>query len=420
MTSALGFYKKPKLLHSPSFDDDEDGLFANDEDDEYLQEVPYTSSSSIDRGSIGSIPWNDDATRLNQLEWEKVENMLAGIENLPADEDLRKEILDWQKKFPKLVGRKGSPYRVKSLRSDTLESLPSLNLSSSDEAEMDDDITLSRDKVNKHEDAIAVPHSHFRQPYRKSSDESNEINSLLQNFTLTTVPLKLNERENMQNPGNKRKCATSSSSSYTPPTPTNVPIVQPSSQHRLRMPPILNVLESTRKFRNLGRHQVNPSFVQLTHVQQAKSAVISQEQNSRSRINTGHRSAWHVPLAANRFFHNRNSIVLPSISSRQQQQQVIQYNSQPTTISNSSDVNTTPSSTREHFIRTNANTFKSNPITTRRDRFSDPSTAASSTQTTNNTSNSGRSISAAVSYHPRSTFNVFYLPYSASKFHAFK
>ncbi|XP_061399854.1 uncharacterized protein LOC133335560 [Musca vetustissima] len=432
MTSTLGFYKKPKVLHSPSFDDDdddEDGLFANEEDDEYLQEVPYTSSSSIDRGSIGSIPWNDDAIRLNQIEWEKVENMLAGIEDLPTDDDLRKEILDWQKKFPKLMGRKTSPYRIKALSSDTLESLPSLNISSSDEDEMDDDITPTREKVIQHEEPTVA--AAFRQTYRKTSDESNDLNSLLKNFTLTTVPLKLNERETMHNPGNKRKCATSStSSSYSPPTPTNVPIVQPttSSQHRLRMPPILNVLESTRKFRNLGRHQVNPSFVQLTHVQQAKSAVVTQDQNARSRFNTGHRSAWHVPLAANRFFNNRNSIVLPSLSSsRQQQQQIIhQYNSQPTTISNSSDLNTTtPSSTREHFLRTNnANIYKSSQILAsinKRDKFGGPTTTAS-TQTTNNTStNSGRSISAAIpTYHPRSTFNVFYLPYSASKFHAFK
>ncbi|XP_058981506.1 uncharacterized protein LOC131803808 [Musca domestica] len=424
MTSALEFYKKPKVLHSPSFDDDEDdGLFANDEDDEYLQEVPYTSSSSIDRGSIGSIPWNDDAIRLNQLEWEKVENMLAGTEDLPADEDLRKEILDWQKKFPKLMGRKASAYRIKALSSDTLESLPSLNISSSDEGEMDDDITLTRGRQIKHEDSTGV--QAFRPAFRKTSDESNEINSLLKNFTLTTVPLKLNKRENTQNSGNKRKCATSSSSSFSPQTPTNVPIAQPktsSHQQRLRMPPILNVLESTRKFRNLGRHQVNPSFVQLTHVQQAKSAVITQDQNGRSRFNAGHRSAWHVPLAANRFFNNRNSIILPSISSRQQIIQ--QYNSQPVTISNSSDVNTTtPSSTREHFRRTHANMYKTYQSTTiKRDKFNDPSTTASSTQTTNNnTSNSGRSISAAVpTYHPRSTFNVFYLPYSASKFHAFK
>lgn len=426
MTSNLGFYIKPKVLHSPTFEEDDDNLFDNDEDDQdgYLQEVPYTSSSSIDRSSIGSIPWSDEAIKLNQAEWERVEKMLSGQENnnLPTeDEDLRKEIVDWRKKFPQLVGR-NLICNMKTLSSDTLE-LESLNLSS-DEGDLyvDDNHTLTRDsKQNKEEDLSVTP----TPTIRKSSEEDNaNLCDMLQNFTLTSVPLKLNERDKTQKPFNIRKCASSSSSySHSPPTPVNVPISQASTAtQRLRMPPILNVLESTRKFRSLGRHQANPSFVQLTQVQQAKSAVVTQGQKSRSIYHAGHRSAWHVPLAANRFFNNRNSIILPAISSRQHTMH--QYNSQPTTISSSSSGlnNITPLSARGHFIRTNADSFKpSSKITTAKRDMMNGSMFSTTASSQTNTSNSLRSISAAVHYQPqRSTFNALYLPYSASKFHVFK
>ncbi|XP_075150155.1 uncharacterized protein LOC142224266 [Haematobia irritans] len=417
MTSSLGFYIKPTALTSPSFD--EDDLFGDDEDEQDFEDgeythVPYTSSS-VDRSSIGSIPWADDSIKQNQIEWEKVEQMLAGRE-VSTDPELSKEILDWQKKFPQLISRKVTTKDMKNVSSETLE-LESLNLSS-DEGDLDgdDNLTLTRDRlINEEETFSKTPIS----PVRKPSGKSNT--NLLQNFTLTSVPLKLSERDQMQKSSNKRKCA-SSSSSYslqTPPAPVNVPIIQPSMQQRLRMPPILNVLESSRKFRSLGR----PSFVQLTQVQppQAKSAILSQDQKTRSRFLTGHRSAWHVPLTANRFFNNRNSIVLPAIPSRQQAM-VHQYNSQPTTISSSSEANITRM--RQHpegnISRPNMNSFKPHHRTAmkRGDIISGFSTA--STQTNNTSNSSGRSISAAVQYQPRTMLNALYLPYSASKFNAFK
>ncbi|XP_013103504.2 uncharacterized protein LOC106084393 [Stomoxys calcitrans] len=418
MSSSLGFYIKPKVLHSPTFE--EDDLFDDDEDDQdfengdFLQDVPYTSSS-IDRSSIGSIPWADDSIKQNQIEWERVEKMLAGLESLPNEPELNKEILDWQKKFPKLMTNKATPRKIKTISSERLE-LDSLNLSS-DEADLEteENLTLTRERTSKIvEDVLVTP----TPPIRKSSEEdSNNLSNLLQNFTLTSVPLKLSERDKTQKNTNKRKSASSSStySLQSPPAPVNVPIVQPSTQQRLRMPPILNVIESTRKFRSFGR----PSFVQLTQVQpQAKSAIVSHDQKSRSRFLNGHRSAWHVPLAANRFFNNRNSIILPAISPRQQVMH--HYNLQPTSISSSSEA-TPLSSARQQFTRPNNNSFKSHQrMPVKRGDMHLHGLSTTSTQTNNTSNSSGRSISAAVQYHPRTTFNALYLPYSAFKFNAFK
>ncbi|XP_065372376.1 uncharacterized protein LOC135964188 [Calliphora vicina] len=419
MTSSLGFYLKPKVLESNSFEDDD--LFGNEEDDEdfdnqgYLQDVPYTSSS-VDRSSIGSIPWADDAIKINKMEWERVEKMLSAIEPLTtAEDDLKKEILDWQKKFPKLLNK--SKYKMKNLSSDSLdiESLPSLDLSSDEEDE--DKITLTRDRIA---DVSITPTPSIR----KSSEEDNNLCQLMDNFTLNSAPLKLNQRETNRTLINKRKCA-SSTSSYSlrsPPTPIQQVPLATTATNRFRMPPILNVLDSRRKFRSLSQNK-NPSFVQLTQIQQAKSAAVAQEQKSRSRYHTGHRSAWHVPLAANRFFNNRNSIILPSISSRQQVIQ--QYSTQPTTTSTTSEMgnsNTTPSSSgpRSNLLRSNNNSFTRN-LSTKHQLVLGGFTTNASTQTnSSNTTTSGRSISAAVQYPRVTTFNALYLPYSASKFHAFK
>lgn len=427
MTSSLGFYLKPKIPPTSSFEDND--IFDNEEEDDedfdnqgYIQDVPYTSSS-VDRSSIGSIPWADDAIKINKLEWERVEKMLSGLEPLTTEEDdLKKEILDWQKKFPQLLNK--NKYKMKTLSSDSLdiESLPSLDLTSEEEEDEErEDKTLTRDR----NDISTTPTPSLR---KSSEEDSNNLCQLLDNFTLQTVPLKLNQRETNRALMNKRKCA-SSTSSYSlrsPPTPIIQQVPSATTTNtRFRIPPILNVLDSRRKFRSLTQNK-NPSFVQLTQIQQAKSAVIAQEQKSRSRYHTGHRSAWHVPLAANRFFNNRNSIILPSLTSRQQVIQ--QYSTQPTTTSTTSELvtsNTTPSSSgprRVDLLRTNNNGFTSqHSLMTKRQLVLGGFSTNVSTQTnTSNTSTSGRSISAAVQYPRVNKFNALYLPYSASKFHAFK
>ncbi|KAM7364357.1 uncharacterized protein ACRADG_000883 [Cochliomyia hominivorax] len=421
MTSSLAFYLKPKFLPSITTFEDND-IFANEDEEEddddfdnqgYIQEVPYTSSS-VDRSSIGSIPWADDAIKINKLEWEKVEKMLSGLEAITNEEDdLSKEILDWQKKFPQLLNG-NKVYKMKHLSNDSLdiETLPSLEQTSDEEAEIEDK-TLTRHHVA---DISVIPPATIR---KSSEEDSNNLCHLMDNFTLKSVPLKLNQRETTRAAMNKRKCA-SSTSSYSlrsPPTPIQqVPLAPNITSSRFRMPPILNVLDSRRKFRSLSQSK-NQSFVQLTQIQQAKSAVVSQEQKSRTRFHTGHRSAWHVPLAANRFFNNRNSIILPSLSGRQPIIQ--QYSTQPTT-STTSEMGTSNTTPLSSGPRTN-NNFTTQPLTTKRQFFlGDFSTNASSQTNTSNTTTSGRSISAAVQYPRVHNYNALYLPYSASKFHAFK
>ncbi|GBP13796.1 hypothetical protein EVAR_72233_1 [Eumeta japonica] len=306
MTSNIGFYAKSKffdqvVLRTMIY-------LENEEDDEnvanqYMYEVPYTSSS-VDRSSIGSIPWADDAIKINKMEWEKVEKMLSGLEPLSdAEGDISKEILDWQRKFPQLLHRK--QHKSKTLRSDTLdvESLPSFEIRSYDEDyETDGNVTPTR-KFN-------IP----AQPERKSSEEdSNNICQLMENITLRSVPFKLSQRELTRAATNKRNC-TSSTSSYSlrsPTPPKQVPVV--STSIVVSYAGHLNVLDTYKKFRSLGQTK-NPSFVQLTQIQQATSAAVTQEQKSQSRFLTGRRSAWHVPFVANRFSNNRNSIILPSIT----------------------------------------------------------------------------------------------------------
>lgn len=418
MASSLGFYLKPKVLKTNSFEDDD--LSGNEEEDTdfdnqgYLQEVPYTSSS-VDRSSIGSIPWADDAIKINKIEWERVEKMLNGLEPLStAEDDLSKEILDWQKKFPQLLKNK---HNMKTLSSDSLEIelLPNQDMTSEEEnMEALDESTLIRNRIT---DVSMTP----TPPIRKSS-EDNHLCQLMDNFTIKSIPLKLSQRETNRANISKRKCA-SSTSSYSlrsPPTPIQqVPLVT-TTKNRFRMPPILNVLDSRKKFRSLA-HNKNQSFVQLTQIQQAKSAAVTQDQKPRSRFHTGHRSAWHVPLAANRFFNNRNSIILPSIASRHQVIQ--QYTTQPTTTSTSEvdTSSTTPSSgaRRTNLLRTNDNSFTQN-ITTNHPLVLGEFYTNASTQTHTSNTTSGRSISAAVQYPKVTTLNALYLPYSALKFHAFK
>lgn len=71
------------------------------ESDDDLNQI-FSSSSSYDRSSIGSIPWAEDSIKKNQEEWEHIERMFYGEEDLPQQTDLRNEILEWRKAFPHL------------------------------------------------------------------------------------------------------------------------------------------------------------------------------------------------------------------------------------------------------------------------------------------------------------------------------
>ncbi|XP_058059733.1 uncharacterized protein LOC131210492 [Anopheles bellator] len=82
------------------------GDTASDDDDEEsdtLTELSRESlTSSQGRSSIGSIPWAEDAIKQNQTEWERIERMFYGEEELPTEPKLREEILEWTAVFPYL------------------------------------------------------------------------------------------------------------------------------------------------------------------------------------------------------------------------------------------------------------------------------------------------------------------------------
>lgn len=71
-----------------------------------------SATTSFDGSSINSIPWAEDVIKQNKDEWENIERMFYGETDLPADEKLRNEILEWTKRFPhlRIVGKQASIY----------------------------------------------------------------------------------------------------------------------------------------------------------------------------------------------------------------------------------------------------------------------------------------------------------------------
>ncbi|KAH8271244.1 hypothetical protein KR018_003007 [Drosophila ironensis] len=362
------------------------------DDSEFLHEVPY-SSSSVDRSSVGSIPWADDAIKKNLLAWERVERLLSGEDPLEEEQEpeLRNEVADWQRKFPSLLGRKShSLQRHHSFESQArdIDSMSNLSLNSLDD-DVDDD---------EAEDGFLTPtaerhHQPLTRPYQRSSRKLVDL--LDRDLRVTSVSVKLLKRQR----------------SHQAEVPVSASQTQ-SSANRLRMPPILNVLDTNRRFRGLLN---NRSFVQLTQVQQqhqhqhqhlqqqAKSAVLSQQ---------GNRSAWHLPMAANRFFNNKNAIVLPSLK-------LGRHRELATTTATSSQSNSSGGGGHNSHGHGHSNSSSTRSSTHPLHPFGLGMGLAS---VSSNTPSTGRSISAAV-HHPRSEFgpsSAFYIPYSASKFKAFK
>uniref|UniRef100_A0A182MMB9 DUF3719 domain-containing protein n=1 Tax=Anopheles culicifacies TaxID=139723 RepID=A0A182MMB9_9DIPT len=73
----------------------------DDEESDTLTELSRESlTSSQGRSSIGSIPWAEDAIKQNQTEWDRIDRMFYGEEDLPSDTKLREEILEWRSVFP--------------------------------------------------------------------------------------------------------------------------------------------------------------------------------------------------------------------------------------------------------------------------------------------------------------------------------
>ncbi|EDW81540.1 uncharacterized protein Dwil_GK12119 [Drosophila willistoni] len=386
-----------------------------DDDLEFLQDVPY-SSSSIDRSSVGSIPWADDAIKKNKLDWDRVERMLSGEEPLPSQEpELSNEIADWQRKFPNIVGGSVKPLKQSSfdsqrIRDDSgdIDSISNLSLNSLDEDDADEDDDGFLTPTAKRQPQSQQQQQQQPQKYRRSGQ--NLVDLLDRDLRITSVSVKLRKRQQ---------------------TSHQQPQQQPPLQHvtaaphsaRLRMPPILNVLDSNRRFRGLLN---NRSFVQLTQVQQqqqqlhAKSAALTHANSAERRSHyhgaqhyhqPGNRSAWHM-IASNRFLNNKNAIVLPSLNLNRNRDHNRTINVVHTMDAASSQSNSSSSGGGAH----NSNSSSSR-TSMHHHPFGLPTTNSSNTPST------GRSISAAVHIHPRSEFatsSAFYIPYSASKFKAFK
>lgn len=66
-----------------------------------------STTASADNSSINSIPWAEDVVNQNKIEWDCLERMFYGESELPKDEKLRSEIIEWTDKFPhlRIVGK---------------------------------------------------------------------------------------------------------------------------------------------------------------------------------------------------------------------------------------------------------------------------------------------------------------------------
>lgn len=388
-----------------------------DDDLEFLQDVPY-SSSSIDRSSIGSIPWADDAIKKNKLDWERVDRMLSGEEALPEQEpELRHEIADWQRKFPSLLARKAKPLKQQSFDNggrgqtvpddcgeiDSISDLSLNSLNDYDDDEEDDAGFLTPTAERQHQDKDEIP-SVTRNYMRPTQ---NLVAMLDRDLRITSVAVNLRKRSQQQQ--------RTQSQAPAPTTPQSATV----TRSRLRMPPILNVLDSNRRFRGLLN---NRSFVQLTQVQQQpKSAALTYARdNAGRRQQAGIRSAWNMPMAANRFLHNKHAIVLPSLN---------YHRNFSTTTATTTITTTSTQSISSGGGAANSNSSSLGSSSLQRTSYKPQQTSYGmelghiTTNSNTPSTGGGRSISAAI-HHPRhsefATSSAFYIPYSASKFKAFK
>lgn len=87
--------------------------FTPDSDDTYEDNWFSSPTTSFDGSSVNSIPWSEDVIKQNQEEWERIEKIFYGEENLPKnDEKLRNEIIEWTNRFPhlRIIGEQAPIY----------------------------------------------------------------------------------------------------------------------------------------------------------------------------------------------------------------------------------------------------------------------------------------------------------------------
>lgn len=422
----------------------------NEDDSEFLQDVPY-SSSSLDRSSIGSIPWADDAIKQNQLDWEQVERMLSSEDTLPVEPDLRNEILEWQTKFPQLLERKQAQEIVEkkfdaskadnSLTQNIDDDLIShLSLNSSDDEERYDELATPTTTGARRNEILESQFLARKSAISKSY--ADRLSAKMALLRVTAIPLRPKHRNDsikvipQQTSAHREHSGTSSSlrlrkiSTSKPESTMQSPGLLHENTHfdtqqQFRMPPILNVLESKRRFRDLAS---NKSFVQLTHVKapHAKSAaIIRQPENNlsightpRGTIFTGHhQTVWQRPLIATRvssnFFNNRNAIILPSLHAKGISAQHQRRNS----TTSSTGAGTRTQSLSNSNVGSSANSsgdFNLRPRNAVDRVVSRWQQINVNTSTSTGTVSTGRSISAAVHHHVRADVGLreLYVPYA--------
>uniref|UniRef100_A0A182K5C3 DUF3719 domain-containing protein n=1 Tax=Anopheles christyi TaxID=43041 RepID=A0A182K5C3_9DIPT len=100
--SNKGWYRSRQQTEerSKSFDQSVISDYDEEESDTLTELSRESLTSSQGRSSIGSIPWAEDAIKQNQTEWERIDRMFYGEEDLPSDAKLREEILEWTTVFP--------------------------------------------------------------------------------------------------------------------------------------------------------------------------------------------------------------------------------------------------------------------------------------------------------------------------------
>ncbi|XP_037951243.1 uncharacterized protein LOC119681989 isoform X2 [Teleopsis dalmanni] len=297
-----------------------DGSEDKDELDFFFHDVPYSSSSST-----FSIPWANegDAIKQNQYDWDQVENMLSGAAPLPEEPELRNEIQEWQQKFPTLL----ITYKFRMDSSKDMLCISGTKFSSQESLELDSISNLSLnafDGNNKIYDFFnKTDYKNKQKLSSRFDDEDADLNLMKTNnnipeckaLGLVSVPIVLHKRY-QKNKIETCKSQRNVSASCNPTSydfgdiyvsnPANI------NKKNVHMPPITNLLEKKTNFVDLKKK----SFVQLTQVQQAESAMIATSRKNQNREYFPRKA----PLTTMDHLNNKSSIMLPSINELSKQQ----------------------------------------------------------------------------------------------------
>lgn len=228
-----------------------------------------SSTTSADNSSISSIPWAEDVVNQNKDEWDSIERMFYGEEDLPNDDKLKTEILEWTQKFPHLrvIGQQASIfYNVNGIQSD-----------------------------HNYEEIIAI------HPPRAN-----------QYFSSTSACPKIETINNLEQDMQKCLRITSGPMLLRPNEQNSVRLLARKNHPQINNSAILNSFRNTYGNRNMGRNQdgnnkldIFPQSARLLKVA-STSSQLSAPIGKIFRISTASMMPRNRPL--------RNSVTLPSIS----------------------------------------------------------------------------------------------------------